>query len=336
MAIIPIIALAAGLTLSGIFGIYQMQQASSLASSIEEAQNSLKALQSQAEEKDNQIDELSQHVSDLQSEKESWKVQFQEAQTTIGVLQDNYDSLQSNYFKLQSENKSLKLSESVFQNLANSEKERRQNAEAELAISARPPYTIIQGRQVSWVFQDSRGNSYDWEMPIDSYRSLIESAEPKDYLKLQKDDGAAFKVRDHTKFVESRSFAKVIDGVYDKAESDQQFLYELWYITSQLTIYSTDIGEEPRWALETFTEAGGDCEDLTILIASMLKASSHTSDWEIKMVYLDADNPGNPQDVDHVVLYVKTADFTTFVESTTKNDGLNTWKGTINGWYFDL
>jgi hypothetical protein len=46
--------------------------------------------------------------------------------------------------------------------------------------------------------------------------------------------------------------------------------------------------------LETFAEAGGDCEDLTMLIASMLKASSHTADWTIKMVYFDANNQDKP------------------------------------------
>ncbi|MER3408222.1 MAG: hypothetical protein C4292_05650 [Nitrososphaera sp.] len=111
-------------------------------------------------------------------------------------------------------------------------------------------------------------------------------------LRLKKDDGSVIIVRDHTKFVDSTSFADIIDEVHANAGgSDRQFLYELWYITSEMTTYSPDIGEDPRWPLETFVEAGGDCEDLVILMASMLKSSAHTKDWKIQMVYFDLQNP---------------------------------------------
>lgn len=333
---LAIIVLVAGVGLAIGFGTYQMQQATSLASEVDKVEQSRSALQQQIQEKDSHLTELSQRVSGLESETESWRAQFEQTDVAISELQQNYDSLNTDYSLLQSENKDLRATQSTLQELATSEKERRESIEAELSISARPPYTIIQGRQVGWVFQDSKGNTYDWKMPIDTYRGVIGSPEPPDYLTLRKDDGSISRLRDHTKFVESDSFAKVIDRVYENAGTDYQFLYEIWYITSQLTTYSTDIGEEPRWSLETFTEGGGDCEDLTILIASMLKASSYTDDWEIRMVYMDADNPEQPQNVNHVALYVETDEFTTFIESTTKDDGLNHWKVNIKGWYFDL
>ena len=41
------------------------------------------------------------------------------------------------------------------------------------------------------------------------------------------------------------------DNVYDNLENPDYFVYEIWYMMSKLTIYSFDIGEDPRFALET-------------------------------------------------------------------------------------
>lgn len=293
---------------------------------------------------------LEDQNEELESDVVYWKDQHMIKNNELTKLDSEYDSLGKQYGELQQENSSLRIqnlelvdqnaslksNQSFLQNAAENEKLHRESAEAELAVAAKPPYTIVQGREIKWSFKDSEGNTYNWEMPIDSYRDVIESQEPSGQLRLQKDDDSIIVVRDHTKFVDDESFAKVVDEVYDNAENDKQFLYELWFITAQMTTYSTDIGEDPRWALETFTEAGGDCEDLVILIASMLKSSEHTDGWKIQMVYFDADDPSSRKDVDHVALYVETDDFATFVESTNKDDGLQYWKGPVNGWYFDL
>ncbi|MEP0825492.1 MAG: hypothetical protein HRF40_08405 [Nitrososphaera sp.] len=290
-----------------------------------------------------QVAQLEERTAVLESERDSWMAEainsnkrLNDLHADYNTLEVDYDSLQDDYYNLQVDYNALEESQSYYEELTISEFQRRQRAESALSTSATPPYTLIEGREIKWVFMDSRGNMYSWNMPIDSYRELIEYPEPEEYLTLQLDDGSIARVRDHTQFVDSNSFSEVIDQVYDNAGSDYQFLYELWYITSELTTYSTDIAEEPRWALETFTEAGGDCEDLTILLASMLKSSSHTRDWEIKMVYMDSDYPQNPRDVNHVILYVETGDFSTFVESTAKYDGLGAWTESITGWYYEL
>jgi len=62
-----------------------------------------------------------------------------------------------------------------------------------------------------------------------------------------------------------------------------------------LTTFSEDIGEYPRYALETLTRKGGDCEDLVIRMAYMLRSSLHTRNWEIQMIHFDSKNPTNPQ-----------------------------------------
>ena len=45
------------------------------------------------------------------------------------------------------------------------------------------------------------------------------------------------------------------------------FVWEVWTLVSQLTVYDKDVDEfsEGRYALETLTRTGGDCEDLALL-----------------------------------------------------------------------
>ena len=130
------------------------------------------------------------------------------------------------------------------------------------------------------------------------------------------------------------SFTKVIDEIYDNSQDDDNFIYEVWFITSQLTVFSTDIGEDPRFALETLIRGGGDCEDTVILIADMIRSSSYTNDWKMNMLYFDSDNPTNPKQVNHVSLEVKTPDSFYVLETTAKTvEGLNSWNGVeIFGW----
>ncbi|MGI0048250.1 MAG: hypothetical protein ACREAW_01815, partial [Nitrososphaera sp.] len=151
-------------------------------------------------------------------------------------------------------------------------------------------------------------------------------------------------VRDHTKFVDSSSFSPWVDEVFERVISndginqtnkDSQSVYELWYIVSQLTTYSSDMGEDPRWPLETLVEGGGDCEDFAILVASMLRATPHTKDWKIQMVYFDIDHPDHPEDVDHVSLFIRTDELETYVDRSLDPSKNESWEH-INGWYFDL
>ena len=341
---------AAGVMAAAVFGLFQFQQATELGGRLYKVEGVIEDKDIEIAGLDSQLSELAEKKSELESDIAYWQdrhdtkseeyddlgAEYDDLSAQYGELQQDYSSLRDKNLQLAGDNASLMSSQSVLQQAAEKERTQRESIEAELAVSAKPPYTIVQGREIKWAFKDSKGNGYNWEVPIDMYRNLIESPEPAGKLRLQKSDGTTVIVRDHTKFVDSESFAKVIDEVYENADSDKQFLYELWFITSQLTTYTTDIGEDPRWALETFTEAGGDCEDLVILIASMLKASEHTQGWKIQMVYFDADNTSSRNDVDHVALYVETDEFETFVESTAKEEGLKYWKGTINGWYFDL
>ena len=84
-----------------------------------------------------------------------------------------------------------------------------------------------------------------------------------------------------------------------------------------MTVYDEDVTleSEGRFALETFTRAGGDCEDLVILIADMLMSSSHTKDWEFQYGMMDSDNPLDPQKMNHVILYVYDGQYGYYIEA---------------------
>ena len=197
------------------------------------------------------------------------------------------------------------------------------------------PRTIIDDQEINWHVTDSKGNQYNWNMPIETYENQIKRFEPQDKLRLElTSTGEVFTVRDHTQFIK-RSFEKVIDDVYDNAKDDANFAYEVWYIVSQLTTYSYDIGEDPRWALETLSRGGGDCEDTAILIADMLKSSKHTTNWEIQLVYFDADNPNNPKTMNHVAVSIDDGEYNYILESTSK-DSPYSWPDGVTGWYFDV
>ena len=204
------------------------------------------------------------------------------------------------------------------------------------------PITIISGTEVIWKFYDSKGNYYEWFMPITTYEDLIQPS--RDYSLYQTYDnpkyidlnGRSVPVPNFDGFV-GESFSEVIDDIYDNSDDDSDFIYEVWYVVSQLTVYDEDVTPESegRYALETFTRTGGDCEDLVILIADMLMSSSSTSHWEFQYVMMDSNNPLDPQGMNHVILHVDDGQYEYYIEAT----GPPSWDyylDGVNGWWFDV
>ena len=180
-------------------------------------------------------------------------------------------------------------------------------------------------------FTDSKGNQYNWSVPSGQY----DHSYPKFSLTL--DDGTILSVGDFRTYVKT-SFVNVIDQVYDNSINDEDFIYEVWYIVSKLTTYSIDIGEYPQYALETLARGGGDCEDMVILIADMLRSSSHTKSWKIQMVIFDMNDHENTKTVNHVALKVDTGKEDFIIEATAQDKNtMGIWGGkSINGWWIDV
>ena len=196
--------------------------------------------------------------------------------------------------------------------------------------------TVIENGKIKWKIFDSKDNQYDWELPIQTYESYIKNTIYRTQI-IQYSDGREHEIGEFSDYVET-SFTNVIDDVYENSSSDSNFIYEIWYIVSQLTTYSSDIGEHPRYALETLTRGGGDCEDTTILMADMFKSSKYAKNWNIQMVYFDSENPTTPKLVNHVALAVNTGEKFGILETTAKTiDDLTMWDvDSVVGWWNDI
>ena len=195
------------------------------------------------------------------------------------------------------------------------------------------PQVTIDQQTIIVKLIDSKGNDYHWLSPIETYEELVDYEPTYEYLTL--DNGyETYSVVDHRNFVDE-SFGEIADEIYENSIDNTDFIWEVWFMVSQLTVYSLDIGEDPRYAVETLVRGGGDCEDLVILILDMIKSSSYTKDWEIKLVYMDSDNPENPKNINHVIGYVYDGQYGYHIEATGK-PSWEWYNSNLSGWWYDV
>jgi len=64
----------------------------------------------------------------------------------------------------------------------------------------------------------------------------------------------------------------------------------------------------------------------------MIKAAP--VDWEVYLVYMDIDNPLDPKDVNHVIVYINTGTQQYFIETT--NDYEMQPFDNVRGWYYEV
>ena len=204
--------------------------------------------------------------------------------------------------------------------------------------------TIIQNTEISWSFYDTKGNYYSWVMPVNTYEDLLRDSDklskyntnvkPKS---LVNDYGEKFTIVSLDGFTYKGAFDNIIDDLYENSDNNVDFIWEVWTLVSQLTVYDKDVDEfsEGRYALETLTRTGGDCEDLAILIGNMLYSSSYTKDWTIQYVYMDSDNPNNPKEPNHVIIYVDDGTYNYYIEATAE-PSWDYYSNGVNGWFYDL
>ena len=177
-----------------------------------------------------------------------------------------------------------------------------------------PPYICTSGRNVQIAFRRTDQSVEHWEVPFESLeRSIERGTDSRDNLffelgamrKLHNTGtGEDYYVWDFGAFVDPEPFVDVMYDLYTELGDDDAFVREAWHIVAQLMTYSEEIEETPRFPLETFLAGGGDCEDTAILLASMIKAAP--VNWMVELVYMDIDNPDDPQDVNHVIVHFDT------------------------------
>jgi hypothetical protein len=141
--------------------------------------------------------------------------------------------------------------------------------------------------------------------------------------------GESVRIQNFSMFVRPAIFTKFSAKLNLDSGNDEQFVKEVFNIVQQITTYVPELQETPRYPLETLTGAGGDCEDSSILTASILRAAN--PDWTVQLVYLDSDNPTDPKDVNHVIVYVDTGEYSTYIETTAKKE-MNPYTNGVNGW----
>ena len=203
------------------------------------------------------------------------------------------------------------------------------------------PRVEIEKTKLRWTFHDTKGNDYGIVWDIEAYEKLKVHSDHKsknlDTVSLRTDEGRSFTSVNLDGFVNDNFVSCCIDELYKNSKSNSDFIYEVWWIVSQMTIYDLDVSieSEGRYALETIHRGGGDCEDLVILIASMLKSSSYTKDWDMQYVYMDSDNPTNPKGVNHVILYVDDGEYNYYIEATGKPKW-DYYSDGVTGWRFDV
>ena len=217
------------------------------------------------------------------------------------------------------------------------EAENKINEQNKKIVNAVKPQVVINKGIVEMTLFDSKNNKYFWTMPVSTYDAFVKWDEDPTTT-MEFDSGKIIRVGDFRPFV-GTNFSNVIDDVYDNLENYDNFVLEILYMVSTLTIYSLDIGEDPRFAIETLVRGEGDCEDTVILFADMIRSSSHTKDWKLQLVYFDSDNPTNPQQINHVALLIDNGNQKPYIIETTAKtiDDFTMWSTTpIVGWFLDV
>lgn len=231
------------------------------------------------------------------------------------------------------------------QQSSNSLAQELQNTVQILKDTSSEHFTVIANDTVNWYFSDSKGNKYHWTIPMSTYDSQVrvDTSLLIGTQTLTLPNGTQFLAQNYAPLADvligDKGFRNVINQVYDNAGSDEQFIYEVWYITSEMTTYSSDITNSNLTPFEVLTRGAGDCKDKSILIASMLRSSDHTTNWKISLEEMDLNNPTNPKTMNHMIVIVDDGQKSYGIEATATpdNNGLNAWAGVnIIGWRIDV
>ena len=219
-------------------------------------------------------------------------------------------------------------------NLQNQLQNQQQQYESLLELMKEPRTTIV-GGNVTWRFTTLDGTMEEWHMSIDAYVYYVNKPKPEEYHILTT-DGQSFQVRNMELFVEPEFFSKVISRLTD-GNTAGDFVQEVFNLRVQLTVYSEEITETPQWSGETMTLGTGDCEDFAILMGSLLMAGNEHAHYNmtVKMVYMDADNPTDPQTPNHALIHVTYDDGAGEFLDSTSTHVQSPWSEVV-GWYFDL
>ncbi|MEI7849293.1 MAG: hypothetical protein WCK35_26075 [Chloroflexota bacterium] len=206
-------------------------------------------------------------------------------------------------------------------------------------IAVKPPYIVVHDRVVDTTFYDTDGTLIKWTTPFDSLQSEIEAGNTQrrlivdlnwDTTRVYTNAGDALNLRNFSSFVTPDIFRKVVPPLYQKSNNAYDYIYRIWYMVGQLSNYASEDLETPRYPLETLLAGGGDCEDLSILFASLIQAGAPSS-WYVDLMYVDADHINNPETSNHVIVFIDTG-HETFIVETTEDQVMQPYSTGVTGW----
>jgi hypothetical protein len=216
-----------------------------------------------------------------------------------------------------------------------------------------PPYISMKNREAQWVFYNLNNQIEYFSLGEDTLEAnvvtgtfmrsySIPEMNQEGLTILSKrfsngsknlDLGGKFSVLDCEPYVQPENFKNIADDLYSSYPDDASRIKEVWNMVTQLCPYTDEkTAFTPRLPLETLLFGGGDCKDLAILTASILKEMSPS--WKVEFVYMDSDNPSSLKTPNHVLVFVDTGTYKTFVESTEK-EIMNPYQN-VHGFYLEI
>ncbi len=298
---------------------------------------STRAAQNERDQAQSQLDQLQSRYDQLSAQHNGLAADYSQLDGQYRGLSAQYTSLQGEFNGLVDRYNDLSGQFSVLQSRFNALNSDYTDLSGKAVV---PPYITVHQREVTLSFYKLDGSILYWTVPFDSLERDFQrgfSSREKLYnndIELKDDWGEIYHVVDFRKYVDGNIFTRVIPDLYAQAGSDEAFIREVWHIVTQLAIYASDPDEEtPRYPLETLLAGGGDCEDTSILFASMIRAAP--VDWSVSLVYLNADHPGTASDPNHLAVQVDTGT-TRYLVETTSPDDMTPYTTNVAGWYLKV
>ena len=215
-----------------------------------------------------------------------------------------------------------------------------------------PPYITMNGRKANFAYRtlDDKIDYWSWDVEDLEANTLagtfMRNLQISDMNRLGLTDiskrfingskyvslGGKSTSIDLRPYISKDNFVNLAPKLYAENADDESRIKEVWNLVTQLSTYVGELKDTPRLPLETLLFGGGDCEDVAVLTASVLKAMS--SSWTIQLVYMDSDNPSSYTNINHVAVFVDTGTYKTFVESTEK-EIMNPYQS-VDGFYVNV
>lgn len=281
---------------------------------------------------------LEEDYSNLDSEYGLLLDQYNTLEQAYNNLVVGHRALRDQYDSLQRDHDSLIVEHNVLQSKYDNLQQVHNQLVDEHSRSISPPYIYVHNRTVQIAFEKRNQSTGIWEVPFESLEvDILRGHESRTRVQnrtfptvdLATNTGKTYSVSDYTEFVDSKLFAAVVPSLYYESASASTFIREVWGIVTQLSVYSTEVKDTPRYPLETFLAGGGDCEDTSILFASMISAAP--TDWEVDLMYVDSDNLSSPEKVNHIMVYINTGLEDFYIETT--NDQVMEPYDWVGGWH---